>query len=142
MHIKGTKAAANSTEIKINGTILENVEHFKYLGSIKASDGTCRKDIVTRIAMAKQRMVQLTNLWKDRSIPTELKMKILKCLVWPIMLYGSETWTMKRYDEKKVEAAEIWFYRRVLRIKWTDKRTNDNVLQELSTKKRLLNIIN
>ena len=58
------------------------------------------------------------------------------------MLYRSEVWTIKKDDEKKVEAEEMWFYRRVLRIKWTDKRTNDSVLQELSTKKSLLNIIN
>ena len=101
MHIPDKKPTETSI-IKINGTNLENVENFKYLGSTKTADGTCRKDIITRIGMAKQRMVQLNNIWKDRSIPTQLKMKILQCLVWPIMLYGCETWTTKKADVKTI----------------------------------------
>ena len=84
-------------------------------------------------------MVQLNNIWKDRSIPTQLKMKILQCLVWPIMLYGCETWTTKKADVKTIEAAEMWFYRRLLRVKWTERRTNDSILQELGTNKQPCN---
>ena len=116
------------------------MEHFKYLGSIKAADGTCSKDIITRIGMAKHRMVQLTNVWKDRSIPTLLKTKILESLVWPIMLYGCESWTTKKADDIRIEAAEMWFYRRLLRISWTERRTNESVLQELGRNKKLLSI--
>ena len=142
MHIKGTNPTCQPPSIKINQASLENVDDFKYLGSIKRANGTCRKDITTRIGMAKQRMVQLNNIWKDRSIPTNLKMKILKCLVWPIMLYGCEAWTTKKADDKMIETAEMWFYKRLLRIKWTDHRTNDSILQELRTSKSLLSIIN
>ena len=67
------------TTIKINGSVLEKVDSFKYLESIKSSDGTCRKDVMARIAMAKQKMNQLNNIWKDRSVPNSLKITILKC---------------------------------------------------------------
>ena len=88
--------------------------------------------------MAKQKMTQLSNVWKDRSIPIQLKIRILECLVRPVTLYGCETWTMRKKDEKRIEAAEMWFYRRLLRISWTERRTNESVLQELGIDKRLL----
>ena len=142
MHIPSSKAPETPPEIKINQVGLENVEHFKYLGSIKTANGTCSKDILTRIGMARQRMLQLQNIWKDRSVPTQLKVKILECLVWPIMLYGCETWTTKQAEDKKIEAAEMWFYRRLLRVSWTERRTNVSILQELGRDRMLLNIIN
>ena len=141
MHVTGKESSNTKPDIKINGVGLEVVNNFRYLGSVKTENGECKKDIVTRIGMAKQRTVQLTNLWKDRTIPKCLKMKLLKCLVWPVMLYGCETWTMKKEEEKKIESAEMWFYRRLLRISWKDKRTNDSILQELKTPRTLLNTI-
>ena len=121
---------------------MEIVEDFRYLGSVKAANGTCSKDISTRIGMAKQRMVQLLNVWKDRSIPIQLKVKILECLVWPVMLYGCETWTTKKAEENKIEAAEMWFYRRLMRISWTEHRTNASILEELGRDRMLLTIVN
>ena len=66
----------------------------------------------------------------------------MKYLIWPVMTYGFEAWTMKRDDTKEVEAAEMWFYRRLLRIKWTDKRSNESVLNERSTIRQMLNLLN
>ena len=143
MHIKGVDSQADEHNIiKVKGTQLEKVEHFKYLGSIKSSDGTCLQDIKTRIAMAKQKMLQLNNIWKDRGIPIQLKMSLLKCLVWPVIMYGCEAWTLKKEEEDRLNAAEMWFYRRLLRIKWQDKRTNESILEELSTNRVLLQEIN
>ena len=100
MHIKGKDSQADEHNIiKVKGIQLEKVDHFKYLGSIKSSDGTCLQDIKTRIAMAKQKMLQLNNIWKDRGIPIELKMPLLKCLVWPVIMYGCEAWTLKKEEE-------------------------------------------
>ena len=65
----------------------------------------------------------------------------MKCLVWPVMLYGSETWTTRKKDENKIEAAEMWFFRRLLRVKWTERRKNDSILAELKTTKTLLSLI-
>ena len=57
--------------------------------------------------MAKNKMVQLNNIWKDHGIPIDLKLKLLKCLIWPVMLYGCEAWTQKKADDKRIEAAEM-----------------------------------
>ena len=91
--------------------------------------------------MAKNSMVQLNNIWKDHSITADLKIKLLKCLVWPVMLYGCEAWTMKKEDERRVEAAELWFYRRLLKVKLTDRRSNESILNELGTTRKLLMLI-
>ena len=139
MHINGK---SDPDPIFINGVNLEYVSDMKYLGSIKEENGSCSKDVKTRIAMAKKKMVDLNSVWKDRGIPTSLKIKLLKCLIWPVMLYGSETWTLKCDEINKINATELWFYRRSLRVKWTDKRTNESVLTELNTKRLVLTEIN
>ena len=103
--------------IKINGIDLNYVSSMKYLGSIKESDGSCTKDVTTRIAMAKKKMVGLNNIWKDRGIPLFLKIKLLKTLIWPVMLYGSESWTLRCEEINKMNSSEKWFYRILLRVK-------------------------
>ena len=88
-------------------------------------------------------MIQLNNIWKDHWIPLNLKLKLLKCLVWPVMTYGCESWTQKKKtDDKRIEAAEMWFYRRLLRVKWTDIRTDQSVLDQLGITKTLLAVVN
>ena len=92
----------------------------------------------TRIAMAKQKTLQLTNIWKDRGIPKSLKVKLLRILIWPVLLYGAEAWTLRKAEKEQIESAEMWFYRRILRVKWTEKRTNRSILEELSVQRQLL----
>ena len=87
-------------------------------------------------------MIQLNNIWKNRGIPTHLKMDILKTLIWPVLLYGSEAWTLRKADKDRLQAAEIWFYRRLLRISWTEKRTNESILIQLGTTRKILTEIN
>ena len=135
MHINGKEVPP---DIQVNDTNLEYVENFKYLGSVKTNDGTCLQDIRTRIAMTKQKMVQLNNIWKDRGIPVKLKLKILRCLIWPVLLYGCEAWTLRKEESNKLRAAEMWLYRRLLRVSWKDKRTNESVLNELSVERQIL----
>ena len=88
-----------------------------------------------------EKMVQLNNIWKDHGIPIDLKLKLLKCLIWPVMLYGCEAWTQKKADDKRIEAAEMQLYRRLLRVSWTDRRTNESILNKLGTGRKLLSII-
>ena len=136
MHVNDTNNTAE--DIKVDNSSLEYVQSFKYLGSVKENNGSCSKDIRTRIGMAKQKLVQLNNIWKDRGIPTTLKLAILKCLVWPVVLYGCEAWTLKQDDYNRINAVEMWFYRRLLRVSWQEKRTNDSILEELGVKRQLL----
>ena len=102
IHIKGKDSQNEEhTTVKVDGSVLEKVTQFKYLGSIKTEDGSCLQDIKARIAMAKQKMIQLNNIWKDRGIPIFLKIDILKCLIWPVVTYGCEAWTMKKEETAK-----------------------------------------
>ncbi|GFR78848.1 endonuclease-reverse transcriptase [Elysia marginata] len=93
--------------------------------------------------MAKKKMLELNNIWKDRSKPLTLKIKLLKCLVWPVLMYECEAWTPKKEDDKRIEAIEVMcFHRRILRVKCTDKRTNVSVLKEIRTTLSLQQAIN
>ena len=92
--------------------------------------------------MAKKKMNQLNNIWKDRNIPNYLKLSLLKCLIWPVVMYGCEAWTLRKQEEARINAAEMWFYRRLISVQWQDKRTNESVLEELSTSRGLLLEIN
>ena len=140
MHIKRNNREKHT--FKVDNLPLENVEHFKYLGSIKSHNSSCSKDISARIGMTKNRMLQLTNIWKSHNIPISLKIKLLECLVWPVLLYGSEAWAQKKTDDTKIEACEMWLYRRMLRISWTEKRTNDSILEALKVPRKMLKLIN
>ena len=70
--------------------------------------------------MAKKRMLDLVPILKDRGIKKDLKMKLVRSLVWTVLTYGAEGWTLKKADEKRIESAELWIYRRMLRISWTE----------------------
>ena len=127
--------------VRVDGEQIEEVEHFKYLVSLKAANGRCEKDIRTRISMAKKRMLDLVSIWKDRGIRKELKMKLVRALVWTVLTYGAEGWTLLKADENRIQAAEMWIYRRMLRISWKERRTNDSVMLELNTTRQLLGLV-
>ena len=142
MHIKGKGGQPDDrTEIVDNDTILEKVQYYKYLGSIKSSDGTCLKDVMARITMAKAKMIQLKNTWKDKSIAINKKLKMFKCLILAGLMYGCEAWYVRK-KEDKLKAAEIWLYRQLLIIRWQDKKINESVLLELGIERSLMNKIN
>ena len=83
-------------------------------------------------------MREFNCILKDKSLGLPLKLKILKTLIWSIVSYGAEGWTLRKKNIKKLEATQMWFYRRMLRISWKDKKTNISILQELNTKRELV----
>ena len=87
-------------------------------------------------------MVSLTNIWKDNSISVGTKKRLLQSLVCSIASYGSECWVLKMGDKKKIDAFELWCYRRLLRIRWTEKKTNELVPEKMACKERLLVTLN
>ena len=127
-----------NVSIDVDGETIDKVNSFKYLGAIKTSTGSCSEDVKARIGRAKKATMELDTIWKDRGIRKELKMKLVKALIWPVITYGAEGWTLKKDDERRLEAAEMWCYRRMLRISWTEKRTNKSILNELQTRRELL----
>ena len=113
-----------NVSIDVDGETIARVNSLKYLGAIKTSTGSCSEDIKARIGRAKKAAIELDAIWKERGIRKALKMKLVKALIWPVITYGAEGWTLNKDDERRLEAAEMWCYRRLLRISWTEKRTN------------------
>ena len=105
------------------------------------SDGKCITEIKKRIATAKDAFQKLSLILKNRNISMTIKFRVLKTYVWSTLTYGCECWTIASDIEKKIEAAEMWFIRRMLRISWTEKKPNVNVLREGNVQRSLLKTI-
>jgi hypothetical protein len=114
-------------KIMIDQKQLDNVESFKYLGSILTNDGRCTCEIKCRIAMAKAALNKKRALLTS-TLDLELRKKLVKCYTWSIALYGAETWTLRAVDQKHLESFEMWCWRRMEGISWTDHVRNEEVL--------------
>ena len=123
------------------GETIKQVKTFKYLGYIITSDGRCSTEIKRRIAIAKDGFNKMSLIFKNHNISMTTKHRVLKAYVWSILLYGCESWTITEDIRKKLEASEMWFLRRMLRISWTEKKTNEEVLKQAETKRLLIRTI-
>ena len=119
---------------------LETVHDFVYLGSCITENGNCEIEIRRRIGMAKTAMSKLDKVWKNRAITKMTKLRLVKTLVFSIFLYGVETLTLKNNERQKIDAFEMWCWRKLLGIPWTARRTNASILQELKIEVRLSTI--
>jgi hypothetical protein len=125
-------------DILLDGSVIKQVESFKFLGSIKSRTGECTTDIKARIANAKDKAAKLEKIWKDNNIRNGLKVTVMKSLVWSVFLYGAESWTIRKADRNRIEAFEMWCWRRLLGVSWRERRTNVSVLQELGMGRELM----
>jgi len=148
----GMKINANKTKSmmigrnprKINvttgGKTIEQVDSFKYLGCTISSDMTCGHEVKIRIAMAKEAFNRRRNVFCG-PLDKDLRKRLVECLVWSVALYGAETWTLRRNEEKRLEAFEMWVWRRMERVKWTDKVRNVDVLERVNEQRQMLKMI-
>ncbi|PNF31814.1 hypothetical protein B7P43_G09328 [Cryptotermes secundus] len=132
MNVEKTKVMKISRQptpvtIKIDQKQLENVKCFKYLGSLLTDDGRCTSEIKSRIAMAKAAFSKKKNHFTSK-LDLNLRKKLVKCYIWSIALYGAETWTLRAVDQKHLESFEMWCWRRMEKISWTDYVRNEEVL--------------
>ena len=127
--------------ITVHNKPLKQVESFMYLGSLLTSDARCEQEIKRRIGIAKSAYRSMENILSSRSIALPVRLRALKCYVWSTLLYGSETWTISAVMEKRLEAAENWFLRRMMRVSWTDKMTTKEVYKRANTRPSLLTTI-
>jgi Reverse transcriptase (RNA-dependent DNA polymerase)/Endonuclease/Exonuclease/phosphatase family len=135
-----SKGKAKKIKITLNGEKLEQVEKFCYLGSMVTEDARCRVEIKRRIAMGKDAFYKRGELLRG-SLSRKLKKRMVKTLVWSVVLYGSETWTMRKDDIKRLEAFEMWIWRKMERVSWMEKITNEEVLQMIEEKRSLIGTI-
>ena len=142
INIKKTKVmkiakVGGEVNITINGTKIEQVKSFKYLGHTMSDDGRCENEINSRIAQAKEAFSDRKELLTKR-LEKSTKVKIVKTLVWTKLLYGSETWTLKKEDIRKLEALEMWLWRRMEKISWKDRISNEVVLGRVGVERELI----
>ena len=152
---KGLKVNASKTQVLViskgetlmpaniivNSESLKQVRNFKYLGSTISDDGRSDSDINTRIAIAKTAFNKVKSLMINRSISINLRKRFLKTYVWSTMLYGCEAWNISKTMQKRLEAAEMWFLRRMLQISWVEHVTNASVLQRAGARREIMKTI-
>lgn len=136
-----SKDGAENAQLELSGEHIERVQHFKYLGAWTNEDMNPDEEIKIRIALAKDAFSSWHKVLTSRDLCVQLRLKILKCYVWSRLLYGCETWTLKTVMMNRIEAFEMWCYRRMLKIAWTEKVRNTEILERIEKERELLTTI-
>src|SRR5256885_7987428 len=141
LNIKKTKVmttAGNGTvTIKINNKEIETVQDFIFLGSRVDRGGECGPEIRRRLTLGRTAMQGMEKIWKSKDISTATKTRLVNAIVFPIATYGCESWTLRKTDERKIDAFELWCWRRMLLVPWTARTTNRAVLDCVKPKMSL-----
>ena len=124
-----------------DGKPLNQVEHFNYLGSYISWDGKCDKEINRRIAIAKNRFNSISSLLTNKKISIKTRRRFAKSYIWSILLYGCESWNISKQLERKINATEMWIWRRILKVSWTERKTNEDILRTMGTTRQLMTSI-
>jgi len=127
--------------LNIKGEEIKNVEKFTYLGSLITSDGRSVTEIKKRIGMAKEVFNKMSAVFKNRQLKVKTKVRVLECYVWSVLLYGCDAWTVNENMKERLKSVEMWFLRRMLRISWTERVTNEEVLRRAGVKRTLMKVI-
>lgn len=127
--------------ITINGVQIETTQRYIYLGRDVNSQLDHSKEIRRRIEMARSGFLNMRKFLCHPKLPISTRLRTLKCYIWSLLLYGCETWTLKQEDTKRLNAFEMWMYRRMLRVSWTSRTTNSEVLDKMNTRAHLVGTI-
>ena len=130
-NIQKTKIMASSpiTSRQIDG---ETVADFIFLGFKITVDGDCSHEIKRRLLLGRKVMTNLDSILKSRDITLPTKVHLVKAMVFPVVMYGCESWTIMKAEHCRVDAFELWCWRRLLRVPWTARRSNQSILKEIS----------
>ena len=122
------------TSKQIDGKTMETVRDLIFLGSKITADGDCSHEIKGCLLLGRKVMTNLDSILKSRDITFPRKVCLVKAMVFPIVMYGCESWTIKKAEHRRIDAFELWCWRRLLRVPWTASRSNQSLLQEISPK--------
>ena len=125
-------ASGPITSWEIDGETVETVSDFIFLGSKVTSDGDCSHEIRRCLLLGRKVMTNLDSIFKSRDITLPTKVRLVKAMVFPVVMYGSEIWTVKRAECRRIDAFELWCWRRLLRVPWPARRSNQSALKENS----------
>ena len=134
LNIQKTKVMASDpiTPWHIDGEIVETVRDFILGGSKITADGDCSHTIKRCLLFGRKAMPNLDNILKSRDIILPIKVHIVKTMVFPVIMYGCECWATKKSEHQRIDAFELWCWRRLLRVSWTAGRSNKSILKEIS----------
>ena len=125
-------ASSPITSWQIDGKTMETVRDF-ILGSFKiTADDDCSHEIKRHLFLGRKVMTNLDSILKSRDITFPTKVRLVKAMVFPVVMYGCESWTVKRAEHRRTDAFELWCWRRLLRVPWTARRSNQSILKEIS----------
>ena len=132
LNIRKTKIMASGpiTSWEIDG---ETVSDFIFLGSKITADGVCSHEIKRRLLLGRRIMTNLDRILKSRDITLSAKVYLVKAMVFPVVMYGCESWTIKKAEHQRIDAFERWYWRRLLKVSWTARRSNQSILKEISS---------
>ena len=134
LNIQKTKIMASDpiTSWEIDGETVETMADFIFGGSKITADGDCSHDIKRRLLLGRKVISNLDSTLKSRDITLPTKVHLVKAMVFPVVKYGCESWTVKKAERKRIDAFELWCWRRLLRIPWTARTSNQSILKEIS----------
>ena len=122
----------DSHRIIYEGKLIQAVSDFIFWGSKITADGDCSHQIKRCLLLGKKVMTNLDSIFKSRDITLPTKVHLVKAMVFPVVMYGCETWTWKKAESQRMDAFELWGWRRLLRVPWTARRSNQSILMEIS----------
>ena len=134
LNIQNTKIMASGpiTSWQIDGETMKTVTNFIFLGSKITADVDCSHEIKRHLLLGRQAMTNLDSIIKNRDITLLTQVHLVKTMVFPVVMYGCESWTIKKAEHQRVDAFELWCWRRLLRVPWTARRSNQSILKEIS----------
>ena len=125
-------ASGPITSWQIDGEAMETVTDFIFLDSKITVDGDCSYEIERRLLLGRKVMTNLDSILKSRDIILPTKVRLVKAVVFPVVMYGCESWTIKKAEHRRIDTLELWCWRRLLRVPWTARRSNQSILKEIS----------
>ena len=125
-------ASGPITSGEIDGETVETVSDFIFLGSKITTDGDCSHEIKRRLLFGRKVITNLDSILKCRDITLPTKFRLVKAMVFPVVMCGCESWSVKKAEHRKIDAFELWCWRRLLRVPWTARRSNQSILKEIS----------
>ena len=134
LNIQKTKimASRSISSWQTNGETMDIVSDFIFLGSKITADGDCSHEIKRSLILGRKAMTNLDSILKNRDITLLPKVRLVKAMVFPVVMYGCESWAVKKAEHQRVDAFELWCWRRLLRVPWTARRWNQSILKEIS----------
>ena len=125
-------ASGPITSWQIDGETMETVADFFGEGSKITADGDCSHEMKSGLLLGRKIMTNLDSTLKSRDITLPTKVRLVKAMVFPVVMYGCESWTVKKVERRRIDAFELWCWRRLMRVRWTARTSNQSILKEIS----------